>query len=80
MYGGNVLKNFTKIKFLQEKINYFCPIIGHVYAYYESPGKQESIHIKGVLNKTGKRRCDCDETGYFISCILLGVLNYKGSY
>ena len=43
-------------------------------------GKQEIIDFKGILNETGKRRCDCDETGYFISFILFGVLNYKGSY
>ena len=43
-------------------------------------GNKKLFTLRGVLNKTGKRRCDCDETGYFISCILLGVLNYKGSY
>ena len=34
--------------------------------------------LKGVLNKTGKRKCDCDETGYFISFILLGGFKLQG--
>ena len=42
-------------------------------------GNKKLFTLRGILNKTGKIRCDCDETGFLVSFILLGFLNYKGT-